>query len=819
MKKFFDVQGMSCSACVAAVEKAVNSVDGVQNTTVSLLLNSMTVEGDFSAEKVLNAVEKAGYKAVEKGKEISKEQKDNSQDIAVKEKVNKLIASFALLIPIMVLGMTNMFADKLSLPTFLTDVFFGQKGAFNLAFTEMLLCSVVLLLNNGYFTRGFKALWHKNPNMDSLVAVGSLSAYLYGIVVIFQIVNCYVSGNLQGAYHLSHTLYFEGAAMILTLITLGKTLESKSKKKATDEISKIVALSPKTALVKKGDEVVETAVEDVEVGEEYFLREGDVVAIDGVILDGEISLNESNVNGESIPKDKTVHDKVLSGCVVVSGYAVVKTIKRSEDSAIQRIAKLVQEASSSKAPVQKLADKVAGVFVPVVFGIAIITFLTWMIISKDFQTAFNYAISVLVISCPCALGLATPVAIMVGTGVSAKAGLLIKSGDSLQNLSNVKVAVFDKTGTITKGKPEIVDVISYGLTEREILSVACSLESKSSHSLAKAFEDRRQKDNLTLLEVQDFTSKTAFGLSGVIDGREYKIGKAEFVGEISSKASKDFDDLAKMGKTCVYLWSEGEVQGIIAIFDSAKEGAKEGISKLTEMGVESVLLTGDKKETANYLANQVGIKRVIAEVLPEDKKNHVQLLKEEGLVAFIGDGVNDALAIKEADIGIAMSDGSEIAVDTSDVVIVGGKVEQVAKGVAISKKVLKKIKGNLFWAFFYNALCIPLAAGAFSWAGITLNPMIASIAMSFSSLFVVLNSLTINKKEKIKIMKKEMYIEGMMCMHCVKRAEDALNALEGVQAKVDLASKTAYLEVAENVSDTALKNAVEKQGYQVISIK
>lgn len=815
MKQKFDVKGMSCAACQQAVERAAKKVKGVEKAEVSLLSNSMVVEGDFDVQEIISEIEKVGYGASLQGEK--KETPENVEKKADKEGFSiktRLIVSIVFMLLVMTLAMLKMFADKIAFSDFWLDLFFGEKGAFNLAFTEMLLSTPVLLVNSKYFINGFKALFHRSPNMDSLIAVGSASAFLYGIKIIYEIAASYVSGDLSHANMLGMQLYFESSTMILTLITLGKTLEERQKRKATDEIKKLVELTPKKAVILKNGVETECAAEEVEIGDIIVLKSGDMPCVDGIIESGSALFDESNLSGESIPVTKGEGEHIFSGTVMVSGYVTYRAVKRASDSSIQRIASLIEEAANSKAPVQKFADKVAGVFVPVVMTIALITLAVWLIIGKEFSYALNMAISVLVISCPCALGLATPVAIMVGTGTMAKKGILVKSGELVQNLADVKVAVFDKTGTITRGKPEVTDVITFDFDEEKFVSIVSAIEEKSSHALSFAITSYAKSRNVNKVEVESFDSFSGLGISGTIDGKEYKIGNEKFVGNCP-----ELQKLSKEGKTAVAVSENNKIIGVVAMLDLPKDSSKKAIEKLKLLGVKTVMLTGDKKETAEALAKSVGIDEVIAGVLPEEKQSFILKIKEEGLTAFVGDGVNDALAIKSADIGIAMSSGSEITVDSGDIVLTNSDLMSVSEGVVISRRILKKIKQNLFWAFCYNVLCIPLAAGVLAPVGITLNPMIGSLCMSLSSIFVVTNSISIKKEEKIKKMKKEIVIDGMMCMHCSGRVEKTLNGISGVTAKVDLAKKTAYVEHDGTVSDETLRSAIENAGYTVVSIK
>lgn len=815
MKQKFDVKGMSCAACQQAVERAAKKVKGVEKAEVSLLSNSMVVEGDFDVREIISEIEKVGYGASLQGEK--KETTENVEKKADKEGFSiktRLIVSIVFMLLVMTLAMLKMFADKIAFSDFWLDLFFGEKGAFNLAFTEMLLSTPVLLVNSKYFINGFKALFHRSPNMDSLIAVGSASAFLYGIKIIYEIAASYVSMDLSHANMLGMQLYFESSTMILTLITLGKTLEERQKRKATDEIKKLVELTPKKAVILKNGVETESSAEEVEIGDIIVLKSGDMPCVDGIIESGSALFDESNLSGESIPITKGEGEHIFSGTVMISGYVTYRAVKRASDSSIQRIASLIEEAANSKAPVQKFADKVAGVFVPVVMTIALITLAVWLIIGKEFSYALNMAISVLVISCPCALGLATPVAIMVGTGTMAKKGILVKSGELVQNLADVKVAVFDKTGTITRGNPEVTDVITFDYDEEKFVSIVSAIEEKSSHALSFAITSYAKDRNANKVEVEKFDSFSGLGISGTIDGKEYKIGNEKFVGNCP-----ELQKLSKEGKTAVAVSENDKIIGVVAMLDLPKDSSKKAIEKLKRLGVKTVMLTGDKKETAEALAKSVGIDEVIAGVLPEEKQNFILKIKEEGLTAFVGDGVNDALAIKSADIGIAMSSGSEITVDSGDIVLTNSDLMSVSEGVVISRRILKKIKQNLFWAFCYNVLCIPLAAGVLAPIGITLNPMIGSLCMSLSSIFVVTNSISIKKEEKIKKMKKEIVIDGMMCMHCSGRVEKTLNGISGVTAKVDLAKKTAYVEHDGTVSDETLRSAIENAGYTVVSIK
>lgn len=841
MKKKYDVVGMTCASCQAAVTRAVEKVENVENVNVNLMTNKMEVSGNFDSDKVEKAVQAAGYEAIS----VDGEKKEGKILVdQYKEMKKRFFISLAFLLPVMILAMTNMFADKINFGEKLLNLFFGGKGAFNLAFLEMLLVTPILIVNKKYFISGTKALIKRTPNMDSLISVGSAASYIYGIIVIFKIVVSFKLGDFDSANMLSMSLYFESSGMILTLITLGKMLESKSKGKATEAISKLVALNPKMAIIEIDGKEERVNTQEVKVGDIVILRSGDSVAVDGEVIFGSGAFSEANITGESQYVEKKIGDKVLSGTTLESGYIKFIAKKVGENSTISEIIRYVEEASNSKAPVQKLADKISGVFVPIVIGISLLTFIIWLSVGYSFDFALNLAISVLVISCPCALGLATPVAIMVASGEGAKRGILIKDGEALQTLSKVNAVVLDKTGTITIGKPKVTDLLSFNGNERELIDYAYSLELSSSHPISKAIIQYGMDNEAEKKEVSNFKSISGEGIYGEIDGKIIKIGSKNYVG--FDDTNNIIESLSTMGKTAVAISENGKTIGIIAVKDVEKPSSKKMVESLRRKGIEVYMLTGDRLETAQAVAKNVGIKEVIANVLPIDKSKEIEKLQQrKKVVAFVGDGVNDTVALQTADVGIAIAEGSEIAVGYSDAAINGNDMTNLSNAILLSKKTFTCIKENLFWAFFYNAICIPLAAGAlYIPFGITLNPMIGALAMSFSSIFVVLNSLRIKnaKKDSAKIignnddrkvnlskneskektsnngeinMERIVKIEGMMCNHCVSHVKGALEQLN-LRAEVNLEKGQAVV-FGEATNDDIIK-AIKECGYNVTQI-
>ncbi|MBR3693260.1 MAG: heavy metal translocating P-type ATPase [Erysipelotrichales bacterium] len=840
MKEKFQVTGMTCSACSAAVERAVSKVEGVSKVEVNLLANSMQVEYEnVESSVIIEAVEKAGYHAFlgsAKGKVDQRESKSTVDEELASMK-QRIIVSFSFLIPLMYISMGHMYG----LP--FLEIFHGAENALTFAFTQFLLTLPVIYINRKYYIVGFKTLFHGTPNMDSLIAIGSSSALVYGIYAIYQIGYALGHGKLDVAHSYMMDLYFESAAMILTLITFGKFLETRSKRKTQDAIGKMMELTSKEATVLVEGEERVVAIEEVRVGDLLVVRPGEKIPTDGVIIEGSTSVDESALTGESLPIEKHVSDKVIGATINKQGRILVEATRVGEDTTFSQIIQLVEEAASSKAPISKLADKISGIFVPTVITIALITFAVWMALDYSFSFSLSMAISVLVISCPCALGLATPVAIMVGTGKGAEMGILMKSAESLEITHEVKCIVFDKTGTITSGKP-VLKNIHTKLEENTFLQVVASLENASKHPLAHSILEVAKERNIELFPITEFQSIAGQGIQGKINDQVYRIGNATMMSQASilvSTYQPYADQYSQLGHSVMYVAREEELIGLISVADSIKSSSKQAIANLQHLGIHTVMLSGDNAKSAKAIAEEVGIEAYIAEVLPNQKADEIRKLQAiYGRVAMVGDGVNDAVALTAADVGIGIGAGSDVAIEAADIVLVNSDLLDVVKAVQLSRSVIKNIKENLFWAFFYNALGIPLAAGVFYLSlGLKLNPMFGAAAMSLSSVFVVSNALRlrrfrphlievmnthpevveiVNEKE-VKSMSKVMVIEGMMCMHCQARVEKALAAVEGVSSVViDLAAKTATVEVSADVSNEALTKAVVDAGYEVISV-
>ena len=842
MKQKFDVTGMTCSACSAHVEKSVKKLNGVKDVSVSLLQNSMQVEFDEHAlteTQIVKAVEDAGYGAFAQGRS-EKKQKEEKVSAAKAEAKNmkmRLVVSFAFLIPLMYLSMGHMAGWPLP------HIFHGTENALIFAFTQLLLTTPILIVNRKYFTVGFKTLFKGAPNMDSLIAIGSSAAVVYGIVAIYAIGYGLGHGNLALVDQYAMDLYFESAGMILALITLGKFLEARSKGKTSDAIEKLMNLAPKMATILRDGQELEIPVEEVSVGEEIIVRPGQSIPVDGVILDGNGAVDESALTGESLPVEKGVGDKVTGATINKSGYFHMKATKVGEDTALAQIIRLVEEASSSKAPIAKLADKVSGVFVPVVITIAVVAAAVWLIAGYPFDFALSIGISVLVISCPCALGLATPTAIMVGTGKGAENGILIKSAESLETAHLVNTVVLDKTGTVTEGKPKVTDLIPCGGEQQEqLLRIAASAEKMSEHPLAVAIVEKAQESQLELYPVEGLEATAGQGITCTMQGKRILAGNLKMMKQAGiplEGLDKQADQLAQQGKTPLYFALDGKLLGIIGVADVVKKTSQQAILELEKMGIDVVMLTGDNQRTAQAIQKQLGLTHVVAEVLPQDKESEIQKLQKQGKkVAMIGDGINDAPALTRADVGIAIGAGTDVAIESADIVLMKSDLLDAVTAIQLSKAVIRNIKENLFWAFFYNSIGIPLAAGVFySLLGWKLNPMFGAAAMSLSSVCVVSNALRlklfrpkfqmgntesvekIEKKKGGNFMKKELIVEGMSCGHCSARVEKALNEIDGVQAKVDLESKTASVTLSKEVSDEALIQAVTDAGYEVTTVK
>lgn len=802
---------MSCAACSARVEKAVSAVEGVELCTVNLLTNSMNIEGTASPEAIIAAVEKAGYGA-SLGKNTAKTAPAPNSTGNLKA---RLISSAVILVILMYISMGH---NMLSLPL---PAYFVENPV-TIGITQMLLAAAVMVINGKFFVNGVKGILNKSPNMDSLVAMGSAASFAYSLYMLYM-----MAGAAEPHMYL-HGFYFESAAMILTLITLGKALEERSKGKTTDAVNSLKDLSPKNAVLLKDGKEITVRADSLKVGDLFVLRPGQSVPADGVVTEGESSVDESALTGESIPADKTVGDSVSCATVNRSGYMVCRATGVGEDTALARIIKAVEDASATKAPIARIADKVAGVFVPAVMAVAALVLILWLILGEGVGFALTRAVSVLVISCPCALGLATPVAVMVGNGVAAKRGVLFKTAAALEEAGKVKTVVFDKTGTVTEGSPAVTDLMPYGVEEETLLSVAYSLESKSEHPLAKAVTEYAEGIGTALLECTGFEALSGSGVCGKIDGAQVFGGKRALIEEKCTALPKEIteaaDRLSAEGKTALYLAKDGAYIGMIAVADKIKEDAREAISWLEAMGIDTVMLTGDNKITADAVAKKAGISRVIAQVLPNEKAATIAELRKKGKVAMVGDGINDAPALTEADTGIAIGAGTDIAIESASVVLMNSRLCDVPTTIELSKRTLLNIKENLFWAFIYNVICIPLAAGAFHFAGLDLNPMIGAAAMSCSSIFVVSNALRLNlfkpkneKRVKEKNMEIVIKVKGMMCPHCEAAVKGCLEAIDGVStAEASHKKGTVTVTLEKDIPLEILEKAISDKGYTVV---
>ena len=832
MKKF-NVTGMSCAACSSRVEKAVSKVEGVQSCSVSLLTNSMGVEGSASDESIIAAVEKAGYGASVAGAE----KKQSAETDQLKDKdtpvlMHRLIASVGFLVVLMYISMGHMMWGW-PLPAFFAD------NHIAMGLVQLLLCVIIMVINQKFFINGFKGLIHRSPNMDTLVALGSGASFVYSVYALFAMTDAQVKGNAELVMSYMHEFYFESAAMILTLITVGKMLEAHSKGKTTNALKALLNLAPKKATLLIDGEETEVTVDKVKKSDVFVVRPGESIPVDAEITDGSTAVDESALTGESIPVDKTVGDSVSAGTINKSGFIKCSATAVGEDTALSQIIKMVSDAAATKAPVAKIADKVSGVFVPAVIVIALITIAVWLLCGQTVGYALARGISVLVISCPCALGLATPVAIMVGNGMGARKGILFKTAASLEEAGKTQIAVLDKTGTITKGEPKVTDVIPFEITENELLKYAYSIEAKSEHPLAKAIIVKAEELSLNPYDVTDFKAESGNGLSAEYNGEKIIGGSKKYISSlinISNDISSRADSLSKEGKTPLFFMKGDKLLGIIAVADVIKEESPKAIKQLQNMGIKVVMLTGDNERTAKAVGKLAGVDEVIAGVMPDGKEKVVAELKKQGKVLMVGDGINDAPALTRADIGMAIGSGTDIAIDAADVVFMKSKLTDVPAAVRLSRKTLRNIHENLFWAFIYNVIGIPLAAGVWiPLLGWQLNPMFGAAAMSLSSFCVVTNALRLNffditnpkKDRKIKYkskkddnaMTKTMKIDGMMCSHCEGRVKQSLEGLAQVsQAEVSHEKGTAVVTLTAEVSNDVLKKTVEDQGYNVISI-
>lgn len=831
--KQYNVTGMSCASCVARVEKAVNKVEGVTSCSVNLLTNSMSVDGYVKSSDVISAVEKAGYGASLKGNS-SKENKSNDEplkDTETPKLKKRLFSSLVFLILLMYISMGHMMWG-FPLPSILAN------NHIAMGLIQLLLTGIIMVINQKFFISGFKALIHRSPNMDTLVALGAGASFIYSVYALFAMTNAQVNNDMSLVMKYMDEFYFESAGMILTLITLGKMLESYSKGKTTNAIKGLMNLVPKkaTILVDNVEKVV--PIEEVKIGDIFVVKPGENIPVDGVVIEGESAVNESALTGESIPVDKTVGDNVSGATVNQSGFIKCKATKVGEDTTLSQIIKMVSDASATKAPIAKVADKVSGVFVPIVISIAVVTIIVWLLCGATFGNALVRGISVLVISCPCALGLATPVAIMVGNGVGAKNGILFKNATSLETTGKVSYVLLDKTGTITNGTPVVTDIIpSENYTQDDLLSYASSLESKSEHPLAKAVVQKAIDSNIKTLDTTDFKSLTGNGVSAKINGKTVVGGSVKHISSIANideNIIKQADDLATKGKTPLLFVMDNRLLGIIAVADVVKSDSPKAIKELQNMGIKVVMVTGDNEKTAQAIAKESGVDEVIAGVLPDGKEKVVTQYKEKGMVAMVGDGINDAPALTRADIGIAIGAGTDVAIDSADIVLMKSKLTDVSGAIRLSRGTLRNIHENLFWAFIYNVIGIPLAAGVwipiFGW---TLSPMFGAAAMSLSSFCVVTNALRLNflnirsskrdRKIKNKTNKKEkntmtttLKINGMMCPHCEATVKTALESIDGVtSAEVSHESGTAVVTLSKEVNEDVLKKAVVDKGYTV----
>ena len=863
--KQYNVTGMSCAACSARVEKAVNKVPGVESCSVSLLTNSMGVEGSASAADIIRAVEEAGYGASEKGTSKGagaqsragvsgagvgtatesgaggsytagmQAAEDALADHETPKLKKRLFTSLGFLIVLMYFSMGHMMWGW-PVPQFFVE------NHIAMGLLQMLLTIAVMVINQKFFISGFKSLWHRAPNMDTLVALGSSAAFVYSTYALFAMTDAQVKGDMAGVMSYMHEFYFESAAMILTLITVGKMLEARSKGRTTDALKSLMKLAPKTANVVRDGVEQQVPIDAVVKGDVFVVRPGENIPVDGRVLEGSSAVNESALTGESIPVDKAAGDTVSAATLNQSGFLTCEATRVGEDTTLSQIIQMVSDAADTKAPIAKVADKVSGVFVPAVITIALITTAVWLLAGESVGFALARGISVLVISCPCALGLATPVAIMVGNGVGAKHGIMFKTAVSLEETGKIDTVVLDKTGTITSGEPRVTDMIpAEGISEKELLSLAYSLECKSEHPLAKAIMSKAEKDGLVLEEVTDFAAVPGNGLTAFRNGQELAGGNFAFISakcRVSSNVKDQADKLASVGKTPLYFAENGRLMGIIAVADVLKEDSPQAIAELKNMGIRVVMLTGDNARTAQAIGKEAGVDEVIAGVLPDGKEEVVRKLKAKGKVAMVGDGINDAPALIRADMGIAIGAGTDIAIDAADVVLMKSKLSDVPAAIRLSRATLRNIHQNLFWAFFYNMIGIPLAAGVwipvFGWE---LNPMFGAAAMSLSSFCVVSNALRLNfcklydashdkkikkskKKAEEKNMTRTMKIEGMMCGHCEARVKKVLEALpEVAEAVVSHEAGTAVVTLNAELANDVLKKAVEDQDYKVLDIQ
>lgn len=854
----YHVSGMSCAACVARVEKAVNKVPGVKSCSVSLLTNSMGVEGSAKTEDIIKAVTNAGYGAKKMG---SQEEKTASSSIAEKEEMlrdretpllkKRLLSSIGILLLLMYLSMGhNMWGWPL--PAWFSQ---GGQNYMAIGMLEMILAAIVMFINKKFFISGFKSLIHGAPNMDTLVAMGSGVSFVYSLVMLFGMSNAFINGQSDKAMHFMHNLYFESAAMIVTLITVGKLLESISKGRTTNALKSLMKLAPKTANILRDNQEVNVSIEEVHIDDIFVVRPGENIPVDGVIIEGNTAINESALTGESIPVDKDVGDLVSAATLNQSGFIKCKVTRVGQDTTLSQIIQMVSDAAATKAPIAKIADKVAGVFVPAVMIVAAITFVIWLLVGAEFSFSLSRGIAVLVVSCPCALGLATPVAIMVGNGMGARKGILFKTSAAIEESGRTQIVLLDKTGTITKGQPLVTDIISNKISDKEFLQLAASLEAKSEHPLSKAIMLKALEEQIEVKDVSDFKALAGNGLTATLQGKSLAGGNLNFIEGITSNLDDEFrkkaQALAEEGKTPLFFALEKELLGIIAVADVIKDDSPQAIKELKDMGIHVVMLTGDNEKTAQAIGKKAGVNQVIAGVLPDEKEKVVSVFKQYGKVCMVGDGINDAPALTSADTGMAIGAGTDVAIDAANVVLMKSRLSDVSAAIRLSRQTVKNIKENLFWAFFYNIILIPIAAGAYyHWLGLDMKPMLGAAAMSLSSFCVVTNALRLNlfkmnspkrdkkikqnftgsiplpveviansntRKEANNMAEKTLKVEGMMCQHCERHVKEALEKIDGVDSAVaNHETNSVLVQLSKDVAEADFEKAVTDAGYTYV---
>lgn len=854
----YHVSGMSCAACVARVEKAVNKVPGVKSCSVSLLTNSMGVEGSAKTEDIIKAVTNAGYGAKKMG---SQEEKTASSSIAEKEEMlrdretpllkKRLLSSIGILLLLMYLSMGhNMWGWPL--PAWFSQ---GGQNYMAIGMLEMILAAIVMFINKKFFISGFKSLIHGAPNMDTLVAMGSGVSFVYSLVMLFGMSNAFINGQSDKAMHFMHNLYFESAAMIVTLITVGKLLESISKGRTTNALKSLMKLAPKTANILRDNQEVNVSIEEVHIDDIFVVRPGENIPVDGVIIEGNTAINESALTGESIPVDKDVGDLVSAATLNQSGFIKCKATRVGQDTTLSQIIQMVSDAAATKAPIAKIADKVASVFVPAVMIVAAITFVIWLLVGAEFSFSLSRGIAVLVVSCPCALGLATPVAIMVGNGMGARKGILFKTSAAIEESGRTQIVLLDKTGTITKGQPLVTDIISNKISDKEFLQLAASLEAKSEHPLSKAIMLKALEEQIEVKDVSDFKALAGNGLTATLQGKSLAGGNLNFIEGITSNLDDEFrkkaQALAEEGKTPLFFALEKELLGIIAVADVIKDDSPQAIKELKDMGIHVVMLTGDNEKTAQAIGKKAGVNQVIAGVLPDEKEKVVSAFKQYGKVCMVGDGINDAPALTSADTGMAIGAGTDVAIDAANVVLMKSRLSDVSAAIRLSRQTVKNIKENLFWAFFYNIILIPIAAGAYyHWLGLDMKPMLGAAAMSLSSFCVVTNALRLNlfkmnspkrdkkikqnftgsiplpveviansntRKEANNMAEKTLKVEGMMCQHCERHVKEALEKIDGVDSAVaNHETNSVLVQLSKDVAEADFEKAVTDAGYTYV---